>query len=407
MSERPPYRINDADNHCIEPPDVFERYIDPKHRDKVVRFVDDGGQRVQVFGGRPSKSAKLKRQVTVAEPQAMVGGAGTIPGSLLAKLNPLKGLSDAERAEIVAYFKEQSSAYGDRDLRLALMDDQGIEAAIMFPAIAHDLELQFEKDYEAIYANERALNRWVEDEWGFAYQNRMFVPPVISLCDPDLAIDELERVRDAGCPLIQIRPGPPDRQSLASPRLDGFWSRVNEAEIGVAIHRGDSSYNMFYGADWEENPAATVDLDAFQWVFYDGDRPIMETVGALIMQGLVNRFPNLRFCLSENGAVWLPYLIKKMDHAFLMGRRATWGAFDGRPSEIFKRHFVVQPFPEENVKPVIQAVGVECVAFGSDFPHGEGLPNPADYLQTLAGMDDATIRAIMRDNLARFLRISA
>jgi predicted TIM-barrel fold metal-dependent hydrolase len=163
---------------------------------------------------------------------------------------------------------------------------------------------------------------------------------------------------------------------------------------------------MFYGADWEEDPAATADLDAFQWVFYDGDRPIMETVGALIMQGLIARFPKLRFCLSENGAVWLPYLLRKMDHAFLMGRRATWGKIEGRPSQIFKRHFVVAPFPEENVQRVIDAVGVEPVVFGSDFPHGEGLPNPSAYLKTLDGFDDVTIRAIMRDNLSRFLGLA-
>jgi predicted TIM-barrel fold metal-dependent hydrolase len=405
MTERLPYRINDADNHCIEPPDVFERYIDPNHRDKVVRFVDKDGQRVQLFGDRPSKSTKVKRQVTVSDMPEMPGSGGTIPGSLLARLNPLQGLTDEERAEMIAYFRGQSSAYGDRDLRLALMDDQGIEAAIMFPAIAHDLELQFEKDYQAIYANERALNRWVEEEWGFAHRNRMFVPPIISLVDAQLAVEELERVLALGCPLIQIRPGPPDRQSLASPRLDGFWARVNEAEIGVAIHRGDSSYNMFYGRDWEEDSTATVDLDAFQWVFYDGDRPIMETVGAIIMQGLLGLYPKLRFCLSENGAVWLPYLVRKMDHAFLMGRKPTRGSFPGRPSQMFKQHFVVAPFPEENPDRVIEAVGLDAVVFGSDFPHGEGLPDPSDYLKTLRGKGEAEIRAIMRDNLARFLRL--
>ncbi len=215
MIERLPYRIADADNHCIEPPDVFERYIDPKYREKAVRFVEVDGHRVQMFGDKPSKSAKVKRQVTIADMPDMPGSGGPIPGSLLARLNPLKGLSDAERAEVVAYFREQSSAYGDRDLRLALMDDQGVEAAIMFPAIAHDLELQFEKDHQAIYANERALNRWIEDEWGFAHQNRMFVPPIISLVDAGLAVDELERV--IGLAHRSFRFGPGHR--IASPWL--------------------------------------------------------------------------------------------------------------------------------------------------------------------------------------------
>ena len=277
----------------------------------------------------------------------------------------------------------------------------------MFPAIAHDLELQFEQDYRAIYANERALNRWIEDEWGFAHHNRMFVPPVISLVDAELAVEELERVTVAGTPLIQIRPGPPDRQSLASPRLDGFWARVHEAEVAVAIHRGDSSYNMFYGHDWEEDPTATIDLDAFQWVFYDGDRPIMETVGALIMQGLINRYPNLRFCLSENGAVWVPYLFAKDGPRLLDGAPGNVGRAGPQAEPDLPRALRVTPIPEERVGPVLEAAGTAAVVFGSDFPHGEGLPNPADYLTTLTGVDDATVRAIMRDNLARFLRLPA
>ncbi len=74
--------------------------------------------------------------------------------------------------------------------------------------------------------------------------------------------------------------------------------------------------------------------------------------------------------------MWLPYTLRKMDHAFLMGRKAKWGELTERPSEIFRRHFVVAPFPEENVERVVAEVGIEPIVFGSDFPHGEGLAYP-------------------------------
>ena len=58
MGDSLPFRINDADNHFVEPEDMYERYIDPKHRDKAVRFVRDAsGRRVQMYGDRPSKLA--------------------------------------------------------------------------------------------------------------------------------------------------------------------------------------------------------------------------------------------------------------------------------------------------------------------------------------------------------------
>jgi predicted TIM-barrel fold metal-dependent hydrolase len=139
---------------------------------------------------------------------------------------------------------------------------------------------------------------------------------------------------------------------------------------------------------------------------YYGDRPAYETVAAAILQGLFNRFPNVQLLLSEQGTVWVPYLVRKMDHAFLLGRKATWGKLEMRPSEYFRKHVKVAPYPEENVYRVIEAVGVEPIVFGSDFPHGEGLPDPAMYLSQVSRCTDEQVRAIMRSNLAGFLGLT-
>jgi predicted TIM-barrel fold metal-dependent hydrolase len=92
-----------------------------------------------------------------------------------------------------------------------------------------------------------------------------------------------------------------------------------------------------------------------------------------------------------------------MDHAFLMGRKASWGKLEMRPSDYFRHHCFVAPFPEENVDRVIEAAGVDPIVFGSDFPHGEGLPDPSVYLGQLRNLSEAQSRAVMRGNLARFL----
>ena len=96
-----------------------------------------------------------------------------------------------------------------------------------------------------------------------------------------------------------------------------------------------------------------------------------------------------------------------MDHAFLMGRKAKWaenGRLDQRPSEIFREHFVVAPYPEENVQRVVAEVGIEPIVFGSDFPHGEGLAFPAQYVDgQLSAFSEADQRRIMRDTMETFL----
>ena len=90
-----------------------------------------------------------------------------------------------------------------------------------------------------------------------------------------------------------------------------------------------------------------------------------------------------------------------------MGRQASFsdtGRLDRRPSEIFREHFVVAPFPEENVQRVVAEIGIDPIVFGSDFPHGEGLAYPAAYADAqLSNFSPADVRAIMHDNLEQFL----
>jgi predicted TIM-barrel fold metal-dependent hydrolase len=434
MPTQLPFAINDADNHFVEPEDMYERYIDPRFRDKAVRWVvDDRGRRVQLFGARPSKLGFTRESAPRSEeeledlarrvaPSASSGesatpgdGGARAPGMFLNRLNPYKGLDEEERRQLIRRFKEQEAAWGDRDRRLALMDEQGIHAALMFPGHVLSLEFEFADDVDAIHANAAAYNRWIHDEVGYAYQDRMFLPPYIPLADVELAVREVERVISEGARVVGFisghahggRSAPRGGRSIADPVFDPVWARLDEAGVRVATHVGPTDYAK-YGGDLSEDPDAVLGaFDGLQYALYWGDRPAMETVACMIMHGLFDRFPGIRVCLAEQGTPWLPYLLRRLDHAFLMGRRARWGTLDRRPSAVFRDHFVVAPFPEENVARVIAEVGIEPIVFGSDFPHGEGLAFPAQYVEAqLAELPDEQVLAIMRDNLARFLGLA-
>ena len=430
------YRINDADNHFNEPPDCFERYIDPSEADLAIRVVTaPDGSKVQLFAGTPSKfhaeqitfsEAELREMLGEAEPAGFDAGAGSrplldhgdlsvVPGMLLNRLNSLKGLSDEEKAAVIADFRHKSEAFSNRDLRLALMDEQGIDKAVMFAAAAHDIEYEFADNVPALYANTRAFNRWMHEEVGFNSENRMFLPPYIPFADPELTERELLAVIDDGARIIQTKSGhahggaenPYGGRSLADPVFDRVWSICNEAEIRLSVHLGGTDYQK-YGADWSEDPDTVLgEMDAFQWMMYWGDRPAMELTAALILHNFFGRFPNMKVLLSEMGTIWLPYCLRKADHSFMLGRKAKWaegGRLDRRPSEIFREHFVVAPFPEENVRRVVNEVGIEPIVFGSDFPHGEGLAYPSQYVGAqLSSFTDEEQRRIMRDTMESFL----
>jgi predicted TIM-barrel fold metal-dependent hydrolase len=414
-----PYLINDADEHSTPNFSAYERYIDPDKKDMAIRIQRlDGGRTAVTYNGRPARFTFKNFQVVGSNEQlAEVGvkdlgasdemGGQVIPGSLLTRLNPLKELDAEGRKEFARRYRELQPQLDNPADRLTVMDAQGIQCAVNYAAIP-GMEVEFEDDFDGLYANLVALNRYLGTEWGYNYEGRLFTPPFISFADPDAALMLLDEIMKIEVPkVIQTSTGPSMHTSPFRPENDRFWSICSEAGIKLCTHLATVTRYGAQGLDWNEDEVMLGDMDAFQWVFYYGDRPAMETVGAAILQGWFARFPQMQLLLSEQGTVWVPYTIRKLDHAFLMGRRATWGKLERRPSDYFKDHCFVAPFPEENVDRVVEVVGVKPLTFGSDFPHGEGLPEPEMYLGQLKNLDDDDTKAIMRDNLARFLDLPA
>ena len=296
------------------------------------------------------------------------------------------------------------------------MDEQGIEAALMFPASAHDIEYEFADNIEAMYANVRAFNRWMYEEVGFAHENRLFLPPYIPLADVDLAVAELDVVLGQGAPVIQFKAGhahggeanPHGGRSVADPVFDPIWSRINEANTWVSTHLGGTDYQK-YGADWSEDPTATFgQFDAFQWMMYWGDRPAMEFTAGIHPSQSVRWVPerqnlpgrtrhSLVAVHATQGRPCLPHGTQgQVGHA----RPTTIGDLQGPLRG--------RPLPEENVRRVVDEVGIGPIVFGSDFPHGEGLAWPKQYVPNQLGDFTAEeIRQIMRGNLAAFLGLAA
>jgi predicted TIM-barrel fold metal-dependent hydrolase len=130
-------------------------------------------------------------------------------------------------------------------------------------------------------------------------------------------------------------------------------------------------------------------------------RPIEDAVSALICHGALSRFPQLKVAVIENGSSWVEPLLrnladvyKKMPHDFLED-----------PIEVFRRSIHISPFWEEDLAALAGLIGDERVLFGSDYPHPEGLAEPATYVHQLAGVADETVRKIMGGNLARLMNV--
>jgi len=378
------YGLFDADNHYYEPRDCFTRYIEPRHRDKAIRVVEQEGRERVLVGDKPFTFLNHDFDHSAR------------PGALREMLRAMNA-PDA-REQVV---QPNDPAFLDRDARITRMDEQGIESTFLFPTLAVCVEQFMADDAQQLYANFHAFNRWLDETWGFAYQDRIYAPPLLSLLDLERAVSELEWVIERGARLVALRPGPAYGRSPADPHFDPFWARLHEAGVNVAFHIGESGYNEMMSVWFGEQPRPSSHRQsAFQWSCFYGDRPIMDTIAALVFHNLFGRFPNLKVVSVENGSLFVPYLMKVMDKMGGMGRNGPWigGRIQEKPSRIVRRHVFVSPYHEEDIPALVREIGASQVVFGSDYPHPEGLAEPVEFVEGIATLPPDEIRMIMRDN---------
>ncbi len=111
------------------------------------------------------------------------------------------------------------------------------------------------------------------------------------------------------------------------------------------------------------------------------------------------RHPTLRVASIENGSDWLHTLVKRLRK---QANQTPW-VFPEDPLDTIRQHVWVTPYCEEDLPKLAELVGVERILFGSDWPHGEGLAEPIDFVKELDGFDEPSVRRIMRDNALELL----
>jgi len=279
------------------------------------------------------------------------------------------------------------------------MDRQGLEAMWLFPTLGILYEELLKHDVPAVTHTFGAFNRWLDEDWGFSYENRIFAAPYMALGDVDWACRELEWAIERDARTIVMRPAPiwtaDGPRSPGDPQFDPFWARVNEAGLTVVVHAGDSGYSSQGYAE-----------DGFAAAFGGGSRPTIKAFNieraafdfliTVVFDRLFERFPNLRFASVENGSDFLPHLFKKLRSTATKTPRY----FKDDPIEAFRRHIWINPFWEDDPYEIVELMGADRVIFGSDWPHIEGMPQPLDYVREIKELDHASQRLVLRDNVS-------
>ena len=390
MSRELTFEPFDCDNHYYESEDAFTRHVPEAMQARVVQWAEVDGKKYHVVGGKLSKAVTNPTWNPIAKPGAL---HKYFRGNPEGK-NPMEYLQDREPLP---------AAYIDRDARLEIMESQNLESIWLFPTLGVLYEELLKDDLQAVVALMRGFNRWIEEDWGFDYKEKIFASPYISLMDIDQAVSELEWCLEKGARTIVMRPAPVWTQegqlSPGDPVFDPFWSRVNEAGITTVIHAGDSGYSSQGYAEDAFGSSMTgryrPSIKAFSI-----ERAAHDWLITMSMERMYTRFPNLRIASVENGADYLDMLFRKLNQQ--AKKSPSW--FDEDPVELFRKHVWMNPFWEDNVYEIVELMGADHVIFGSDWPHIEGMPTPLDYLEEVKDLNDGDLQLVMRDN-TRYLNI--
>jgi predicted TIM-barrel fold metal-dependent hydrolase len=385
------YRPIDADNHYYEPLDAFTRYQDRSMRSRGVQILHEGKRAYVVIAGRVNRFIGNPTFDPVIVPGCI---------ELLFRGQIPDGVDPASLSQVEPIHPE----YRDRHRRLEVMDEQGLAAIFLFPTLGCGVEQALRHDPEAATACLSAFNRWLEDDWGFGYHDRVFAAPMLSLADPVGAVTELASLLERGARMVHIRPAPVPAadgpRSFGHPDHDRVWAMLAEAGVPVAFHLGDSGY-LRYAAAWgmDENfePFARK-ADPLESVLVD-DRAIYDTMASMIVHGVFHRHPTLRVASIENGSDWVALLAKRLRKKANQEPRV----FPVDPREVLRTNVWVSPYYEEDLHALADTIGVGHILFGSDWPHGEGLAEPLQFTKELAGFNDADVRRMMRDNALDYL----
>lgn len=399
------YMFVDADNHYYEAEDAFLRYADEDVK-RYVRWISEGKRRYLAFGSTILGLANTGVPNPTFNPIAAPGAFHKRLKQLQDRTSNVTGL---QLDDVTRYgqLEELPDGYRFNEARLDMMDEQNVEKCLMFPTLGDCVEGFFHDNPPMAYKVFHAFNLWLEEDWGYAYKDRIYAPPYIPMLDPDLAVQELEFVLNKGTKAVSLRPGPANGRTPADPTWDRFWSLMNESHTVAAYHGygGHTKYNEAFDLLWGQSKADIGFNDALCFAL-NTDRGIMETCVANVLGNLFGRYPNVKMLCIEQGCNWTPYALHIVDHAgSLLERRieAFGQTIDDLPSDVFKEHIYVAPFPEEDVVGLTELIGVDRVLLGSDWPHPEGNITPGDFAQSIQKLPEADIKKIMRDNLLALL----
>jgi predicted TIM-barrel fold metal-dependent hydrolase len=380
--------VIDADTHFTEPPDLWTSRAPAAYKDRVLHIEERNGVPTWVVDGVELGFAKG-------------GGVVDHDGGKIPFLDSAdKGMDWVHPGA------------WDVNARLAVMDECGIHAQVLFPNAVglggHRLNTEVKDEALRLLCVEiyNDAMAQIQEE-----SNRRFLPmPVMPAWDVDKCVKETERCAGLGLRGINMTSDPQDLGSpdLANRGWDPFWEVCADLHMPVHFHIGSSNTAMdFYGNYfWESQDEYVKPAIGGAMLFLNSARVVINTVFA----GIFDRFPALQMVAVESGVGWVPFILETMNYELLENAPQHAAELSKLPSEYFRSNWHATFWFEEHqgdVQGLLDKVGDDRVLFETDFPHPTCLyPSPLETVaDKMRALRPETRRRVMGENAARLYRL--
>jgi predicted TIM-barrel fold metal-dependent hydrolase len=315
--------------------------------------------------------------------------------------NPYKDLGDNRRLR-----------NWDDEMRNGQQEEDGIVGEVVFPNTVPPFFPSFvlfakpptAEEYAHRRAGVQAHNRWLVDFCGKFPERRAGVGQIF-LNDIDDAIEDATWIKEhglrGGVLLPNIAPDVKWVKPLYDPEYDRLWAALQDLDIPVNVHSGTG--NPDYGA------YPTSMLLYINEVLFYSQRPFVQ----LVLSGVFERFPRLKFVMTEAGCAWVPPLLAQLDDT-IRGIRETGATGEIRYSdehvlnkdatEYFHQNcWMGVSQPRQADAEARHLIGTDRFMWGSDYPHDEGTyPYTREHLRSrFSDVPEAELRDILAGNAAR------
>jgi aminocarboxymuconate-semialdehyde decarboxylase len=218
----------------------------------------------------------------------------------------------------------------------------------------------------------------------------------VALQFPELAAKQLEEgVKRWGFRGAAIG-GSVQGEELSSPKYDPFWAKAEEMQALIFMHPQDSAMGT---GIWNRVQGNGVLGNVI-------GNPLETTIflSHMIMEGTLDRFPNLKLCAAHGGG-YLPSYADRMDHGCVTFPDQCNKKLKKKPTEYLRQIYVDSlVFSPEALRHLVAVVGPDHIGLGTDYPY-PWTDTPVDHLMATPGLSDAERTAILGGTMSKLLRI--